>query len=211
MCPLCSETVIAKCGEIKIHHWAHEAGAADCDPWGEPETLWHRRWKESFSADCREIVIGSHRADIKTPTGWIIEFQNSTLSPAEIREREQFYRRMIWIVNGDGWAEKHFHFRRIAGAVYRPNRTPTRFRWKYPRKTWQVAKRPVFIDLDEETLLLLKKVHHDLPCGGWGILTNRWALKEWLQTGHLSRFPYTSVDPLEAILERQNERENWGY
>jgi len=39
VCPICSCLVVAKCGEIKIWHYAHRN--KDCDSWYEPETKWH--------------------------------------------------------------------------------------------------------------------------------------------------------------------------
>ncbi|MBS1728868.1 MAG: hypothetical protein JST51_19280 [Armatimonadetes bacterium] len=45
-CPICLEPVLARCGRIKIHHWAHVADL-DCDSWTEPETEWHRAGRRS--------------------------------------------------------------------------------------------------------------------------------------------------------------------
>ena len=41
-CPFCNGIVIAKCGEIMSHHWAHKS-LKECDDWYEPETDWHLR------------------------------------------------------------------------------------------------------------------------------------------------------------------------
>ena len=40
-CPGCAQAMIAKCGDQRIHHWAHK-GRRVCDPWWEPETPLHR-------------------------------------------------------------------------------------------------------------------------------------------------------------------------
>lgn len=99
-CQLCNGTLIAHCGEIRRNHWQHFGERdMDCDSWKEPETEWHRGWKERFPKEWREVVIGNHRADVKTPHGLVIEFQNSPISPAVIREREEFYGYMFWVVN----------------------------------------------------------------------------------------------------------------
>ena len=98
MCPGCGAPVIAKCGEIVMWHWSHLT--KDCDPWYEPESVWHRQWKERFPESWREAVIGSHRADIKTPHG-VVEFQASSISSTEVQERENFYGKMIWVVKAD--------------------------------------------------------------------------------------------------------------
>ena len=41
------------------------------------------------------------RADVKTPDGLVVEMQNSPIRPQEVRSREDFYGKIVWIVNGD--------------------------------------------------------------------------------------------------------------
>lgn len=105
VCEHCKSIVIAKCGDVKIHHWAHQS-TKDCDHWWEAETPWHRDWKNLFPEEFREVlfvdkVTGEpHRADIHTDKGITIEFQNSPISPQEQSSREQFYQNIVWVVNG---------------------------------------------------------------------------------------------------------------
>jgi competence protein CoiA len=111
-CPGCSAPVLAKCGSRNVWHWSH-AGKRHCDPWWENETDWHRQWKDRFPAAWREIVHvdGSgerHVADLKTPRGSVIEFQNSPMPPDELRAREAFYGRMLWVINAASFASQ-FH------------------------------------------------------------------------------------------------------
>lgn len=102
-CNGCGTKLIAKCGDIKIHHWAH-ASKKECDPWWENETEWHREWKDLFPETYREVVIRNstefHRADIRTGNGLVIEFQNSQLSLEQMKSREEFYKKLIWVLNG---------------------------------------------------------------------------------------------------------------
>jgi hypothetical protein len=103
-CPVCGSELVAKCGELKIHHWAHR-GDRNCDPWWENETDWHRSWKNNFPIEWQEIVHydkkgEKHIADIKTPNEWVIEFQHSFLNPEERRARNAFYGKLIWVVDG---------------------------------------------------------------------------------------------------------------
>lgn len=103
-CPLCDQTMIAKCGEVKIWHWAHK-GRRTCDLWWENETEWHRAWKGHFPESWQEIVQEAdngekHIADVKTDRGWVIEFQHSYIKPEERRSRDSFYRKLVWVVNG---------------------------------------------------------------------------------------------------------------
>lgn len=97
--------MIAKCGEIKINHWAHRSKKI-CDPWWENETAWHREWKNCFNAKWQEFVHKDvstgeiHIADVRTPYGWTIEIQHSPISDKERKARNTFYKKIVWIVDG---------------------------------------------------------------------------------------------------------------
>ena len=104
--------MVAKCGPRVVHHWAH-ASRRNCDPWWENETDWHRGWKNRFPAECRERSHTApngeiHRADIKTPTGIVIEVQHSTMTDEERESRESFYKNLLWILDGRSF-QKNFH------------------------------------------------------------------------------------------------------
>ena len=105
-CNYCGAEMIAKCGRHKIWHWAHKS-RADCDSWWESEGEWHRNWKNHFPFDWQEIIHidestgEKHIADVKNPYGLVIEFQNSNIKPEEKESREDFYKEMIWVVNGN--------------------------------------------------------------------------------------------------------------
>jgi len=104
LCQFCGSELIAKCGEIKIHHWAHKS-KRNCDPWWENEGEWHRAWKNEFPTEWQEVIHHDkngekHIADIKTGTDWVIEFQHSYLKPEERRSRNAFYNKLIWVVDG---------------------------------------------------------------------------------------------------------------
>lgn len=105
VCPGCSQPVIAKCGKQRVHHWAHRSNRG-CDNWWEPETEWHRAWKNNFPADWQEVFLPDvqtgekHVADIRSSHGLVIEFQHSRIDPNERALREKFYQNMIWVVDG---------------------------------------------------------------------------------------------------------------
>src|SRR5258708_18657300 len=104
-CPACDQTMNAKCGPVKIWHWAHK-GRHTCDPWCENETEWHRTWKGHFPKHWQEIVHRAdngekHIADVKTDQGWVIEFQNSPIKSEERQSRDAFYDKLVWVVNGE--------------------------------------------------------------------------------------------------------------
>lgn len=104
-CPICGAVTIAKCGPKLMNHWAHYR-IRDCDPWWENETQWHRDWKNNFPLECREVSHSAldgeiHRADVKTPTGIIVELQHSPMSDKERVSREEFYKNLVWVIDGD--------------------------------------------------------------------------------------------------------------
>ncbi len=104
VCPVCHSSMIARCGEQRVWHWAHRT-KRNCDCYWEPETEWHRAWKNLFPTDWQEVVHFAeddekHVADVKTEHGLTIEFQHSHLKPEERRSREAFYGNMVWVVNG---------------------------------------------------------------------------------------------------------------
>lgn len=70
------------------------------------ETPWHRNWKKAFPPSYREVTfldpsLGEiHRADVHTPCGTTLEFQNSPIGLDELKSREAFYPKLCWILNG---------------------------------------------------------------------------------------------------------------
>lgn len=116
-CPVCGSRMIPKCGTKVLWHWAHQ-GRKHCDPWWENETEWHRAWKSCFPDQWREQVHfdatgEKHVADVKTPSGIVLEFQNSPMPSAELAAREHFYGNMLWIVNGLPFREHFFVLARL--------------------------------------------------------------------------------------------------
>jgi len=132
-CPQCRATVIAKCGEHVIHHWAHKS-SEDCDAWSEGETAWHLEWKQRFPACRTEVVMGDHRADVVGVNGCVLEIQHSALSSEVIREREAFYGNMVWL-----WDARSF-WERISV------RHGRMFTWTQWRPTMGACSLPIFLD-----------------------------------------------------------------
>lgn len=103
-CVVCGYRVISRCGQVRVHHWAHQAKRR-CDEWWEAETLWHRDWKNKFPSAWQEVVHKAengehHIADVKTAHGNVIEFQHSFIGADERLSREGFYQRLTWVVDG---------------------------------------------------------------------------------------------------------------
>lgn len=105
ICPNCGSELIAKCGDLRIDHWAHK-GKRKCDTWWENETEWHRSWKNNFPDDWQEVSLRDnqtnekHIADVRTEHGLVIEFQHSFINSEERISREAFYQNIVWIVDG---------------------------------------------------------------------------------------------------------------
>lgn len=104
-CICCREPVRAYCGNIRVHHWKH-VSTQQCDPWYENETEWHRKWKDHFNIDQQEVVMfdkqtgEKHIADIYIESrDLVLEFQHSPIEIKEIKSRQNFYKRMIWILD----------------------------------------------------------------------------------------------------------------
>lgn len=137
VCPGCEEDVRAHCGRIVPPYWSHLAGA-DCDRWTEPMTAWHCEWQERFPWDCREVVLPPHRADVRSPSGWVLEFQHSALSVDEIEERENFYGHMVWVFDLTG-------FERGDGRLVLDG-NGGQLLWNSPRVSWLKAQKGVYLD-----------------------------------------------------------------
>ena len=103
ICPWCGERVFARCGEKKTHHWSHYPKSKCCGEVDrEPETEWHKRMKNLFSEEYREIVNtknGEHRrADIWLPNSkTAIEFQHSSIRHEVIEARHNVHGRIVWV------------------------------------------------------------------------------------------------------------------
>ncbi len=139
-CPICNSEVISKCGNIKIWHWSHKSNK-DCDDWYEPESEWHKNWKDKFPKECQEFTMGRHRADIRTKSRWIIELQNSSISSEEIKDREEYYKKMVWLLNGKTIGK---------GLVLKNKNGIITFRWKTPPKSWWSSNKEIYIDFSDK-------------------------------------------------------------
>lgn len=152
ICPQCREPVVPKCGALVTWHFAHRADD-DCDHWSEPETEWHRSWKQIAPPDQREVVIGNHRADIVLPRRaagtLVIELQHSPMSPETIAEREAFYRQP----ESDRWMVWLFDVRDCADRITaRPGNGYGRldeslYIWKQAKRSLMSATAPVYLDI----------------------------------------------------------------
>jgi competence protein CoiA len=167
-CPTYGHPMVAKCGEVKIWHWAHQ-GSRHCDPWWENETEWHRAWKGQFPVDWQEVVHQAkngekHIADVKTDHDWVIEFQHSYIKPEERRSRDTFYPKLVWVVDGARRKGDRAQFLNAwkEGAPVGAN-SPVRRAFSNEcalLREWAGSHAPIFFDFGEEQVL-------------WWLLTGR--------------------------------------
>lgn len=153
VCPCCDEDVIARCGPKNINHWAHKKDS-DCDHWWEPESEWHRAWKEHFPVDWQEVVHYAdddekHIADVKTSHDLVIEFQRSPIDPEERASRENFYKNMIWVVDGTRLKRVYSRFLKVRNNLQTTN-IEGHYLVDYPEEyfpsAWLDSKVPVIFD-----------------------------------------------------------------
>jgi len=157
-CPSCGAELIAKCGEVKVNHWAHK-GSRNCDPWWENETDWHRLWKGNFPVDWQEVIHfdgngEKHIADVKTQTGYVLEFQHSYLNPEERRSRNAFYSKLVWIVDGTRRKTDKLQFEKAIKESTAVIKEPLIRRILFPEecrplKEWHDSNALVFFDFQE--------------------------------------------------------------
>lgn len=208
-CPCCDEDVVAKCGKVVTWHWAHKS-KADCDTWSEPETPWHAAWKSRYERTevviegCVGVASARHRADaICQMQGqeMIVEFQHSSITAEEVRERELFYGDMAWVVD----ASDAFRRERLELTFKYPETGSPycTFWWKQRRRSFDDCRSPLFLDLGMAWL----------PVEKYFWKNNRWwddaGLRDGLQRGpgwwqRTRRFP--------ALLEvkKHDEGRGWG-
>lgn len=153
-CLNCGSQMIANCGPVKIHHWAHNS-IRNCDHWWEDETAWHRQWKNKFPKEWQEISLSDektgerHIADIRTEHDFIIEFQHSFINPEERISRENFYKNMAWVI--DGTRLKRDYPRFLKGKDnFRKTKTPNHYYVDYASdcfpSAWIGSSVPVIFD-----------------------------------------------------------------
>jgi hypothetical protein len=208
-CPDCGNAVIAKCGELRLRvwHWAHWK-THDCDRWSEPETEWHRAWKNHFPEYWQEISHPSengetHRADVKTDRGMVLEFQHSFLRRDERVAREKFYQKMVWVVDGVRRKRDTAQFFALFDQATILNREPALIvlvRWKEGAllRDWEASNVPVYFDFGDDTLWRLN------PCIPNGMTYLSRVPKTVFLNAHLKGQPFEEL--ASAAVERAAAR-----
>lgn len=173
-CPCCGSKVISKCGDKKLWHWAHYS-KRDCDVWWENETQWHRDWKGRFPEDWQEVIHHDehgekHIADVKTAQGWILEFQHSFLKPQERNSRNNFYKKIVWVVDGLRRKRDKEQFFKLINGLRPICSNPLVLKVDIDGcaliREWSENPGPVFFDFGENILWCLLPVKQNM----WGYI-----------------------------------------
>jgi hypothetical protein len=158
-------------------------GTRTCDPWREPQTEWHRAWKDHFPENWQEIIHRSedgekHIADVKTDFGVVLEFQHSPLRRDEREARENFYRNMVWVVNGLRRMRDRPRFFASLTPVSIVKEKPLTYSVRSNEdallRAWGESRKPVFFDFGDNNVFdllrfgmpLLWRLHPHSPDGG---------------------------------------------
>jgi len=161
----------------------------------KPETQWHIDWKTIVGIDSCEVIVeksGERKiADTITPKGFVVEYQHSSISTKEIKDREAFYEKMVWVFDlREPRSKGRFEIRK--GDIEAPYST---FRWLHAWKRLAYCTKPVFLHLGPYAYEyyggfinvipgpdLMFKVEKFYNKGkyGWGHLRNTEIFKKWL-------------------------------
>ena len=201
ICQYCDNEMIAKCGRYVMWHWAHKAGSS-CDPWWGSESEWHREWKGLFPENWREVVHfdertgEKHIADVKTPNGLVIEFQNSPIDYDELASREAFYQNMIWIVNGNrgNFDRDYFNMGLLGEPLsFRPLVHVVQW-WGTSRlfQKWDEAIAPVYFDFDTLGIWRFLEFFPDDIAGVFAHIMREWLVDACIRGEEI---PFTAIPP----------------
>lgn len=179
-CPDCTAPMLAKTGDTVIWHWAHDVTSPNCVSAGESE--WHLGWKILGPEGSQERAVGNRRADVLAPGGFAVEFQKSAMTAAEVRAREDDWRRhgLVWVFDatearGEGRLALSRHPDRPQGDAYR------NVKWSWAPERIGAARCRSILDLGEDGLIVVGKWHNTSPLRGYGwLVTREWVVAEVL-------------------------------
>lgn len=194
LCPHCGAEMIARCGRVKVWHWAHKTKEV-CDPWWEPETEWHREWKDHFPVEWQEVthinpITGEkHIADVKNPYGLAIEFQHSPIKYEERCSREEFYGNMVWVVNGTRGSLDESYFNMGLSGPIQKDPLAYQISWFSRGKllhNWGESKVKVYLDFGKDIIWRLVFFDSTKMIGAVGPLPKSVFIEDCLKGNEIS-------------------------
>lgn len=152
-CPTCENEVIAKCGDVRIDHWAHANTVSKCNL--RDETVWHRMHKKRLldaghdidqpkSMDGEARVIDGRVDDVLG-----VEFVRTPPQPEEIRLMEDMHGPMVWVLQREHSYDK-FQFGRSWDDGTELPSDDEHFYWKRgPKRLLEVGQH-LYLDFAEK-------------------------------------------------------------
>jgi hypothetical protein len=118
-----------------------------------------------------------HRADLLLSSGWAVEFQNSPIDPETIRERSNFWGKIIWVFNLTDKTPFQFDWVKHyddspPGFEYTPKDNYDTFLWRHAKRSLEGLDNFV-LDFGVTTFLVKKIYFDSSPTRGWGYLRNK--------------------------------------
>lgn len=156
LCEECTNPVVAHCGTQRVWHWKHYRKSPLC--WAKEVTQWHRAWQDAFPPSWQEFAQKDqngeiHRADIRTSSGVVLEFQYSKITQVEREQREDFYKDMAWVVNGTRLKGDYSRFYNNLKLLKKFNNVDL-FSTDSPEKLfnrdWLNSRAPVYFDFERD-------------------------------------------------------------
>lgn len=100
--------LIAKRGDVRMHHFSHRSGCK-CR-YSSNKGIWHTTFQDRADKDRQEVRMEKdgkvHIADVYVPP-YIVEYQHSPISRDDITDRETFYTSLghllIWVFDVSTW------------------------------------------------------------------------------------------------------------
>lgn len=152
--------LIAKRGDKRIHHYCHKNDVNCQSSKGKSE--FHLYWQSRIKPENLEITMENHRADIKI-NELVIEIQHSVMKKEIIKEREDFYKNLVWIFD----VVKHDFI------IINKQKDLILFKLTRGSEYFLKAKKKTYLDMDHQGLLEVIKKKGNL------ILTRKRQLK-WI-------------------------------
>lgn len=183
-CPGCGGKVYGREPDGVVRHWAHNPDPTGtqrrCDS-DNAMTEWHRRWlSRRTDLECIEVTRGDHRADVINAGGFVVEFQHSPIREDDVRDRESFWRKGVWVLDGTGRDDEGCP--RVT--VWRhPDQSPDdpyrQIRWPRPPHILGHARWPLWVDLGDARGIVQLRDRKGREWSGHGwIVTTEWFISE---------------------------------
>lgn len=190
-CPCCGGLLIARCGAIKAHHWAHES-KNDCDSWSETIGAWHLWWQDLVRPASVEVAQGPHRADIVGNGGVVIELQSSPIIAEDIAAREGHYGNMVWLFD----ATYRFAYMKSGNRAF--------FSLGHT-KHLDLCKKPVFLDFGSDIVQVECFTDAVTMVSGFGLIRSR----EWFVESFLADVRQPGSNPDEPFALEARASRPW--